>query len=329
MRVAVAGATGTAGTPIVAELERRGHEVRALSRSSASHPVDLLTGAGPRRGARRVRRPWSTRPTPARRRAPRGRCSSMATAGCSPPRGERRRRPSRLPLDRRDRRRSHRLLPGQGRAGGRRAPAPVPWSIVRATQFHELVAAAFASLARVRVLPRVARAPAAGRSVRGRRLRRRRRRGRSRGRRRYDVDRRARGPGRSASWRRPGSGQPGSRAAPLARAAARRAPAAACGRAGSPIRIRTGGARSPSSAGSTAGDRAPPERRSGERQRRAQRPLGARKRADRDAEPAHALAQLVRLQEAEREPHVGAVAVGPGMVAPPGTKLTPCWTASP
>ena len=46
MRIAVVGATGTAGTPIAAELERGGHEVRRLSRHSETHPVDLLTGEG-------------------------------------------------------------------------------------------------------------------------------------------------------------------------------------------------------------------------------------------------------------------------------------------
>lgn len=46
MDIAVVGATGTLGRPLVAELEARGHRVRALSRSSPDHPVDLTTGAG-------------------------------------------------------------------------------------------------------------------------------------------------------------------------------------------------------------------------------------------------------------------------------------------
>jgi uncharacterized protein YbjT (DUF2867 family) len=43
-RIAVAGATGTVGVPLVAELERRGHTVVPLSRASG---VDLTAGAVP------------------------------------------------------------------------------------------------------------------------------------------------------------------------------------------------------------------------------------------------------------------------------------------
>lgn len=43
MRVAVAGGTGTVGRPLVAALERRGHQVVVLARSTG---VDLTTGAG-------------------------------------------------------------------------------------------------------------------------------------------------------------------------------------------------------------------------------------------------------------------------------------------
>jgi len=46
MRIAVVGGTGTLGAPVVAALEGRGHEVRSLSRGSADHPVDLTTGSG-------------------------------------------------------------------------------------------------------------------------------------------------------------------------------------------------------------------------------------------------------------------------------------------
>ena len=46
MRIAVVGATGQIGRPLVEELGKRGHEVRALSRKSAEFPVDLATGAG-------------------------------------------------------------------------------------------------------------------------------------------------------------------------------------------------------------------------------------------------------------------------------------------
>jgi uncharacterized protein YbjT (DUF2867 family) len=46
MRIAVAGASGTIGAPVREELAKRGHAVRALSRSSPEFPVDLETGVG-------------------------------------------------------------------------------------------------------------------------------------------------------------------------------------------------------------------------------------------------------------------------------------------
>jgi uncharacterized protein YbjT (DUF2867 family) len=46
VRIAVAGATGSIGKPVAMELLARGHDVRALSRSASEYPVDLTTGAG-------------------------------------------------------------------------------------------------------------------------------------------------------------------------------------------------------------------------------------------------------------------------------------------
>lgn len=46
MRIAVVGGTGTLGRLVIVELRRRGHDVRVLSRSSPDWPVDLRTGAG-------------------------------------------------------------------------------------------------------------------------------------------------------------------------------------------------------------------------------------------------------------------------------------------
>ena len=155
MRVAVAGASGTAGSPIRAELERRGHEVRALSRSSESHPVDLLTGEGldaALEGCAAVVDATNAGPSPRAARA-------LLVDGCA------------------------RLLRAEASAGvdhhvclsivgiervptgyyrvkleqeATVAEAGMPHSIVRATQFHDLIDAAFSSLARIGFLPRVA-----------------------------------------------------------------------------------------------------------------------------------------------------------------------------
>lgn len=154
MRIAVVGATGTAGRPIAAELERRGHEVRRLSRGSETHPVDLLTGEG----------------------------LDAALSGChavvdaSNAVGSKKVATALLVEG------GQRLLAAEARAGVshhvclsivgiERVPigyyevkleqervvreGGVPWSILRATQFHQLVDWAFSSLARVRVLPRI------------------------------------------------------------------------------------------------------------------------------------------------------------------------------
>ncbi|MFF5706416.1 SDR family oxidoreductase [Streptomyces sp. NPDC012794] len=44
--ILVTGATGTLGAPLVTRLREQGHEVRALSRHSAQYPVDLRDGSG-------------------------------------------------------------------------------------------------------------------------------------------------------------------------------------------------------------------------------------------------------------------------------------------
>src|SRR3954451_19455365 len=46
MRVGVLGATGTAGSAVAAELRARGHEVLALGRRKADRQVDVVSGEG-------------------------------------------------------------------------------------------------------------------------------------------------------------------------------------------------------------------------------------------------------------------------------------------
>jgi uncharacterized protein YbjT (DUF2867 family) len=46
MRIAIVGGTGTVGAETARELERRGHEVRVLSRHAPQHAVDLRDGSG-------------------------------------------------------------------------------------------------------------------------------------------------------------------------------------------------------------------------------------------------------------------------------------------
>jgi uncharacterized protein YbjT (DUF2867 family) len=46
MKIAIAGGTGTVGAEAARELEHRGHAVRILSRHAPEHPVDLRDGSG-------------------------------------------------------------------------------------------------------------------------------------------------------------------------------------------------------------------------------------------------------------------------------------------
>jgi len=157
LTVAVIGATGMAGKPVVAELERRDHEVRALSRSSSSYPVDLLTGDGLEAALEG--------------------CDVVVDASNAGPKAK----DARALLVEGD----HRLLAAETRVGVRHhvcvsivgiddfplgyyrikvaqeevvRAGGVPWSIVRSTQFHSFVASGFAALARYGVLPKL-RAP--------------------------------------------------------------------------------------------------------------------------------------------------------------------------
>jgi uncharacterized protein YbjT (DUF2867 family) len=160
MDIAVPGGTGTLGRAVVAELVGRGHHVRILTRSAPPrtppgarhHTVDVVTGAGLREaldGADAVIDATNT-PGSGRRARP------VIVQG------------------------TQRVLAAEADAGIRHhvaisivgidtvalsyyrtkleqeelvAHGPVPWSILRATQFHQLLELLFTATARARVVP--------------------------------------------------------------------------------------------------------------------------------------------------------------------------------
>lgn len=149
MRIAIVGGAGTLGKHITAELSLRGHEVRVLSRSSPGFPVDLSTGAGleaaltgcstvvdasnSQRKARQVLVDGSRRLLAAEQRAGVGHHVCVSIVGCD-----------QVPFGYYRVKTEQEQVVQQG---------SVPWTIVRATQFHELTASLFAASARYRVLP--------------------------------------------------------------------------------------------------------------------------------------------------------------------------------
>ncbi|HTZ91583.1 MAG TPA: NAD(P)H-binding protein [Streptosporangiaceae bacterium] len=151
MRIAVVGGTGTLGKHIVATLAQRGHEVRVLSRGSPDFPVDLVSGQGldaalagctavvdasnassPKRAAQ-VLVAGTGRLLTAEQLAGVGHHVCISIVGCD-----------RVPMG------YYRVKTEQEQAVEHGA---VPYSIVRATQFHELANAALTAAGRYRVLP--------------------------------------------------------------------------------------------------------------------------------------------------------------------------------
>ncbi len=149
MRIAVAGGTGTLGTPLVAELTERGHDVRVLSRRSAKFPVDLTTGEGLSAALSAVEVVVNASNGPSS-----GKAGAVLVEG------------------------SRRLIEAAAAAGVTHCvtasivgihevplayygvkvaqeaavrDGAVPWTIVRATQFHELLGFLFAATARFRI----------------------------------------------------------------------------------------------------------------------------------------------------------------------------------
>lgn len=150
MEIAVVGATGTLGSLVTSELHRRGHEVRALSRKSADYPVDLRTGEGLARAlagcgvvidasndasgeATEVLVEGSRRLLAAEQEAHVAHHVCISIVGCD------------------------RMQIGYYRVKfqqeGVVEESEVPWSIVRATQFHELIASTCARASRFGLIP--------------------------------------------------------------------------------------------------------------------------------------------------------------------------------
>jgi uncharacterized protein YbjT (DUF2867 family) len=151
MRIAIAGGTGTLGRHTVKELRARGHEVRVLSRRAEQYPVDLTTGKGLEAALEGVE----------------------AVVDASNNANAKKARP--LLVD------GTRRLTAAGKAAGVRhhvaisivgiekvpmgyykvkvdqeravMDGAVPWSIVRATQFHDLATQLFAQASKAGVLP--------------------------------------------------------------------------------------------------------------------------------------------------------------------------------
>jgi len=148
MRIAVVGGKGTLGRYVCAELARRGHDVRVLSRSG-EYRVDLTTGQGlgaalegcaavvdasnAMRGASQVLVEGSKRLLTAGAAAGVAHHVCVSIVGCD-----------RVPMG------YYRIKTAQEHVVEH---GTVPWTIVRATQFHELAAAAFGAVAKYRVLP--------------------------------------------------------------------------------------------------------------------------------------------------------------------------------
>ena len=160
MTIAIVGGTGTVGRRGRARARARGHAVRVLSRHAPRVPRGPDDGGG--LAARSSASTSSSMPPTATARccsrAPRGCCARSSTRASSTTSASRSSAStaSAAATTSSSSRRRRRSAPG------------VPWTIVRATQFHTLVAQAFATSAKLGILPSAAIAAAAGRPARGR-----------------------------------------------------------------------------------------------------------------------------------------------------------------
>ncbi len=150
MRIAILGGTGTLGRRVADELRRREHAVRVLSRKAPRYRVDLTTGDGlvaaldgceavvdasnnASKTAAATLVDGSRRLLAAEQAAGVRHHVAVSIVGCEL-----------VPLD------YFRVKADQERIV---EEGPVPWSMVRATQFHEYVATLLAGLSGWHVLP--------------------------------------------------------------------------------------------------------------------------------------------------------------------------------
>jgi uncharacterized protein YbjT (DUF2867 family) len=146
LRIAITGGTGTVGAEATRELERRGHEVRVLSRHAPEHAVDLRDGSGlaaaldgvdvvlnAANGQRDVLVEGTARLLRAAEAAGVRHYVGVSIVGVD-----------RVGLG------YYKAKVAQEELVRRSA---VPWTVMRATQFHPFVAGIFASSARFGILP--------------------------------------------------------------------------------------------------------------------------------------------------------------------------------
>jgi uncharacterized protein YbjT (DUF2867 family) len=146
MRIAIAGGTGTVGAEAARELEHRGHAVRVLSRHAPEHPVELRDGSGlaaaldgvevvvdAANGNRNVLVDGTARLLRAAKEAEVRHYVGVSIVGVD-----------RVGL------RYYKAKLAQEELIQR---SGVPWTVVRATQFHPFVARTFATSARLGIVP--------------------------------------------------------------------------------------------------------------------------------------------------------------------------------
>jgi uncharacterized protein YbjT (DUF2867 family) len=150
MRVAIVGGTGTLGRQVTEELRARGHEARVISRNAPEYRADLTTGAGLDEAVggcdvvvdasnNSSKSASATLVAGTRRLLAAGQRAGVAHHVCVSVVG------------------SERVPMGYFRVKAEQEAAvtegPVPWTIVRATQFHEYLAAMLGAGARYGLLP--------------------------------------------------------------------------------------------------------------------------------------------------------------------------------